>query len=233
MTTKNKIFIIVGFVLAFFMSIILARYYRVYAIYRLPTCNMEPCFHIDQMIFGSSLLSVSKDDVVVYIGEPLANDLTKDSYEVIGRIVAAENDTVKLINDILYVNGTLADDTTDLFYHFYLPAAGLAGKLSDYQEKYMVTIYGNEASLNTNYKNLELLGLKDSAVRISTGGMVITPLDFGVITSELWTYSNFGPVIVPENSYFILGDNRTNSADSRVRGFIHKDKIIAKIVTGK
>ena len=233
MPVKSKIVLIVGSFLILIFGWIFLKYYRVYAVYKLPTCNMDPYFHIDKTIFGSSLLKVQKGDVAVYMGDALPNDLTNNSYEVVGRIVAEQNDTVWLVNGILYVNGLLADDTMNLNYHFILPEAVVAGKLTEYQEKYMVhPYYGNWISLNTSYANLMEMGAKDSATRTVDGSMVITPLDFGVFTSELWNYDNFGPVAVPEESYFILGDNRSNSADSRLRDFIHKDKIIAKIVTG-
>ncbi len=37
---------------------------------------------------------------------------------------------------------------------------------------------------------------------------------------------DFGPVTVPPDNYFMMGDNRENSADSRVWGFLDKDRII-------
>ncbi|KKK70888.1 hypothetical protein LCGC14_2919480, partial [marine sediment metagenome] len=39
---------------------------------------------------------------------------------------------------------------------------------------------------------------------------------------------NFAPVIIPENMYLAMGDNRDNSADSRVIGLVPRAELLGR-----
>ncbi len=82
-----------------------------------------------------------------------------------------------------------------------------------------------------------VIGLPGEKVEIVNGVVYVTKTDGETIQLDDSFVTNctpegdFGPYKVPENSYFMLGDNRNTSWDSRYwdNKYVHKDKILGKV----
>lgn len=93
----------------------------------------------------------------------------------------------------------------------------------------------NSTNENENKMYLKrIIGLPGETINIIDGKVYInnskTPLKEPYIKETM--LGNFGPYTIPDEHYFVMGDNRNNSIDSRYweKPFVKKDKILGKAI---
>lgn len=78
-----------------------------------------------------------------------------------------------------------------------------------------------------------LIGLPGDKVEIQAGEVWVngSKLSEPYVDSKMNLSQRSQPlVVVPARSYYVLGDNRDNSSDSRIWGFVPEELLIAKVV---
>jgi signal peptidase I len=77
-----------------------------------------------------------------------------------------------------------------------------------------------------------VLGLPGDKVEIRLGTIYINSvrLDEPYLSPAFKGYSSFPPVVVPPGRYFVLGDHRDSSNDSRSWGFVDRNLIYGKAI---
>lgn len=77
-----------------------------------------------------------------------------------------------------------------------------------------------------------LIGIPGDVVEVKSGLVFLNGQPLEESYARHPVYGRFGPAQVPENHYFVLGDNRNNSEDSRDPrvGFVPRDHLVGRAI---
>ena len=87
----------------------------------------------------------------------------------------------------------------------------------------------NKAQTNNGYKTLTLFnsGSGEEEIEYKDNKLYINDKEIEDPYGTYVTY-DFDKLVIPKDTYYVLGDNRTDSVDSRILGVIPKEKILGK-----
>lgn len=218
-----KIFLItVGIVIGLWIA---GRLTNMLQLFSLPTISNYPTIKPGNRFFASNLITPKRFDFICYY-------LTTPEYGKqvwVHRLCGLEGDTIEIRKGELLVNNKHADRNLSLAHNFIFATSEL--------EKIRTVVKMDESFLHYMSPDSILTYLPDKTVSQHSikATKQILPKDYtdDFIMKEYsapWNQDNFGPVIVPKEKYFLLGDNRANSKDSRYNGFIDKINYVATVL---
>jgi len=220
---KRKILI---FICSIATILIIARVFGVLSYYNVPSTSNEPNLKTGSRFIGSNLIFPRHMDFAYF---KFSDSL--DGWTLIKRLIAKPGDKLKCENGNFFVNDKAVDELIDLRYA-YVVNKDLGYKLIEEfkSDESFQTAPKNADSLivylDKDYVAKSNLNLK-RYIELNNNYKVSTDISSKTFS---WDANNFGPLIMPEDKYFFLGDNRDNSLDSRYRGFVDEENIMGTLL---
>ena len=176
----------------------------------LPTILLGDFIFVNKFAFGLKIpFSDFFTDSPIYIipadgperGEIVVFDFPRDeSIYFIKRVVGLPGDTFEVINNVIHINGSPVSMVR-------IPEED---RLNHFAPEELKKSYWN-------FDKIEMFKEKMGEHEHVT--MFYPPQNL---------MRNFGPIQIPEENYFMMGDNRDDSGDSRSWGFVHRRLIKGK-----
>lgn len=219
---RSTLIILIGafvFIALLVFSWVFVRISGILNTYEITSTANEPSLLVGKNIFTSNKKDPKRFDFIAY---------KNDGITVLHRLCGLPGDTLQLIEGKLFVNNkpSLSIPTK---HNYLITEVELDLLKSKYPEvsnelitpqvsRYLISLADNMAIENgiSNKRVISKNGIREQYV--------------GEQWNNDYNLDNFGPVIVPNECYFVLGDNRHYSADSRYIGFVHKSKYVGTVI---
>lgn len=189
----------------------------------------------------SGFLEIKHGDVIVFHSPHNKED------ELIKRCMALPGDIVQIINADVYINNNIQEDPigSKNQYHIWYNNVNSFISITDSLGIPNTALWTSDQDLSRNifltYQQKKLLNdmtCIDSIVLLTKAIDYLSTKDFPSPNGYAKIINNLGPIKIPGkesrtdsigmNFYFMLGDNRSISNDSRYWGFVSEDHIIGR-----
>lgn len=219
---KNKIIVtVLGLVLFWFFLNITG----ILKVYTLSTNTMEPNAKKGAKMLVTNIIKPRKNDIVVFDSD---NEFFGKQTNVF-RLIGVPNDTIKMINGNLFRNGEKVTEikiaklyklSRNEYYHLInkgivIKDYNIAKTLEDTLLLFLPEKVGKSFDLTDRGFTLSY-NYTDNVIK--------------QVYNQNWNKDFFGPLAISPEKYFVLGDNRDNSNDSRFIGLIDKKHIKGVVI---
>lgn len=145
----------------------------------------------------------------------------------IHRICGVAGDVVEIKGGTLFVNGQCVDARLRLKHIYKVRQEHAVGLEYNADEVYTIPPYTDTLYVPLEVRAVEKAQLPCARYILPAG---LRDEEIYRVYQKSWNVDNFGPLRVPSNKLFVLGDNRGRAQDSRYLGLIDKNKVVGRVL---